>query len=82
MSSLLQRNLVQPLQSQSNFLEYLEMMLVKKTDKQMKQNLKMAILAANNDKPIPPVYYLLKSKSMESECAFDETHEQHMYQKS
>ena len=45
------------------------------TDKQMKQNLKMAILAANNDKPIPPVYYLLKSKFMEYECAFDETHE-------
>lgn len=45
------------------------------TDKQMKQNLKMAILAANNDKSIPPVYYLLKSKFMESECAFDETHE-------
>ena len=35
----------------------------------------MAILATNNDKPIPPVYYLLKSKFMEYECAFDETHE-------
>ena len=41
----------------------------------MKQNLKMAILAANKDKPMPPVYYLLKRKFMESECAFAETHE-------
>ena len=50
-------------------------MLVKRLINKMKQNLKMAILAANNDKTIPPVYYLLKSKFMESECAFDETHE-------
>ena len=33
------------------------------------------MLAANNDKPIPPVYYQLKSKFMGPECAFDETHE-------
>ncbi|XP_022800952.1 uncharacterized protein LOC111338701 [Stylophora pistillata] len=44
------------------------------TDKQMKQNLKMAILAANKDKSMPPVYYLLKCKFMKSECAFAETH--------
>lgn len=29
----------------------------------MKQNLKMEILAANNDKFMPPVYYLLVDKS-------------------
>ena len=45
------------------------------TRKQMKQNLKMEILAANNDKFMPPVYYLLKSKFTESECAFVETQE-------
>lgn len=45
------------------------------TVKQLKQNLKMAILAANNDKSMPPVYYLLKPKFMESECTFAETHE-------
>lgn len=43
--------------------------------KQMKQNLKMATLAANNDKSMPPVYYLLKSKFTESECVFAEKHE-------
>ena len=41
----------------------------------MKQNLKMAILAANKDRSMPPVYYLLKRKFVESECAFAETHE-------
>ena len=36
------------------------------TQKQMKQNLKMEIRAANNDKFMPPVYYLLKSLFTES----------------
>ena len=40
-----------------------------------KQHLKMEILAANYDKPMPPVYYLLKSKCSETECTFAETHE-------
>ena len=45
------------------------------TRKEMKQNLKMAILAANNDKSMPPVYYLLKNKFTDSECAVAKTHE-------
>ena len=40
-----------------------------------KQHLKMEILAANYDKPMPPVYYLLKSKCSETECTFADTHE-------
>ena len=75
MSSFLQRNLEQPLQCQSIFFGVSRNYVSEETDKQLKQNLKMAMLAANNDKPIPPVYYQLRSKFMESECAFDETHE-------
>ena len=37
--------------------------------------LKMEILAANCDKSMQPVYYLLKSKCSEPECTFAETHE-------
>ena len=41
----------------------------------MKQNLKMEILAANNDRFMPSVYYLLNSKFTESECVFVEIQE-------
>ena len=71
MSSLQQRNLKQPPQSQSNFLEF----TTNKDVELVKQHLKMAILAANYNKSMPPVYYLLKSKCSEPECAFAETHE-------
>ena len=61
MSSLPQRNLEQPLQSQEQFFGVTSSDVSEETRKQMKQNLKMEIRAANNDKFMPPVYYLLKS---------------------
>ncbi|KAL9986636.1 hypothetical protein ACROYT_G000807 [Oculina patagonica] len=45
----------------------------KKAVEVSKQHLKMAVLAANCDKPMPPVYYLLKNNYSEPEFKFTET---------
>lgn len=56
-----ERNLEQTPSVSEQFFGVTSSDVTEETRKQMKQNLKMEILAANNDKFMPPVYYLLKS---------------------